>query len=225
MQTHFRAPRQRSPSVPFQATTEADPGTPEESGPSGSDFEETRKRTNAQRKKRGDEPVTDTEAEDDSLDRELEGSVTESDTSSLRRRKREKKKGKERMITTQSGRNDDDEGEDAEDRAENPGDDVIEFDALIDDDETPSDADWVCVSGPLPQAARDEAQKLGRYIVKQANSLGRKYKKSRREIMLAAGLGVRTSRPDDSLINIYRRWYATHYPNEKRCMYASLSDL
>jgi hypothetical protein len=71
------------------------------------------------------------------------------------------------------------------------------------------------VSGPLPQAAREEAQKLGRDIIKQANRLGRKYKKSRREIMLAVGLTVRTSRPD-SLINIYRRWYATHFPNEKR---------
>jgi hypothetical protein len=96
-----------------------------------------------------------------------------------------------------------------------PDDDDDAIDPLLDEDETQSDVDWACVSGPLPQAAREEAQKLGRDIIKQANRLGRKYKKSRREIMLAAGLTVRTSRPD-SLINIYRRWYATHFPNEKR---------
>ena len=76
----------------------------------------------------------------------------------------------------------------------------------------------------MPHAARDEAQKLARHVVDLANQLGRKYKKSRREIMLAGGLGIRPSRPD-TLINIYRKWYAAHHPNEKKCMYSTTLSL
>jgi hypothetical protein len=193
----------------------AEPGTPEESGNSGSDFEETRKRKKAQRKP-GQGPPTDTEAEDAALDRELEGAAAESDNPSLRR-KRQKKKGKQRMITTQTGPtppSHDADGQDAEDGA----DVWVDIEELLDDNEDPSDVDWKCVSGPLPQAARDEAEKLGRYVVKQANRIGRKHFKSRREIMLAAGLSVRQARPD-SLINTYRRWYAVHHPNEAKRTY------
>jgi hypothetical protein len=190
---------------------------------SGSDFEETQKAVEAKRKKNAGHgrPVSDTEADDASLDRELEDLVTESDASSVRRRKRGVKRGKAKQVvdTTEREQAAQDENRDAatddEDHNASHVDEPIAA-GTVSDDDNESVCDWKCVKGPLPDSGRQEARKLGRHIVHEANKLARKYKKSRRDIMLAAGLGVRASRPDLT-INTFRRWYSVHHPNKEGC--------
>ena len=167
------------------------------------------------------------------MDRAIEDLVTSSEDSDDGRRRLRKKKEKEPVSNQPTTHQVDNGGEDpervpaggeADAEAEvESGDDL---DAILDDDDGDEDdsCDWECVSGPLPQAARYDAQKFARHIVKLANNLGRKYKKSRREIMLAAGLSVRPSRPDTH-INIFRRWYAAHHPNDKKCKYSTTLSL
>ena len=109
-----------------------------------------------------------------------------------------------------------DQSDDADADNENPDASGVALDSVNDSDSDSSVCDWKCVRGPLPEAGRKEVRKLGKHIVHEANKLARKYKKSRRDIMLAAGLGVRASRPDMP-INTYRRWYSVHYPNTDNC--------
>jgi hypothetical protein len=194
--------------------------TPDESGTSGSDYEETQNAANAKRQELAGHghPVSDTEVDDASLDRELEGLATKSDASSVsRRRRRRIKRGKQPVRS-------DDREQAPRDGGDNAGADgenhnvggVDETVAVSDDDDDESVCDWKCVRGPLPDAGRQEARKFGKHIVREANKLARKYKKSRRDIMLAAGIGVRASRPDLA-INTYRRWYSMHHPNKDGC--------
>jgi hypothetical protein len=65
--------------------------------------------------------------------------------------------------------------------------------------------------GPLSKDARQEAQELGNLVVKESERIAAKYKKSRREIMLAAGLTTRESRAPNHF-NMFRKWYAHHHP-------------
>jgi hypothetical protein len=163
-------------------------------------------------------PVSDTEADDASLDRELEELVTESDASSVKRRRRRVKRGKGKQVV-----HSDDQEEAAQDDAGSDDEDCNASDVgepTVSDDDNESVCDWKCVKGPLPDSGRKEARKLGRHIVHEANKLARKYKKSRRDIMLAAGLGVRASRPDLA-INTFRRWYSVHHPNKEGCKCSS----
>ena len=62
--------------------------TPDDSGSSGSDFEKTQKATIAKRKELASHGhlVSDTEADDAPLDRDLEGTATDSNASSVRHR-------------------------------------------------------------------------------------------------------------------------------------------
>ena len=137
--------------------------TPDESGTSGSDFEETQKAVEAKRKElaRHGRPVSDMEADDASLDRELESLATDSDTSLVgRRRRRQIKRGKK------PARNDDQEqalqGEsvtavaDDEDHLASELGETIAVDTVSDDDDDDDDdfCDWKCVKGPLPDAGR-----------------------------------------------------------------------
>ena len=195
----------------------------DESGISGSNFEETQKAVEAKRKKNADHgrPVSDTEADDASLDRELEDLVTESDASSVRRRRRGVKRGKAKQVVhsadQEQAAQDENPGAaaDAEDHTASDIDEPIAA-STVSDDDNESVCDWKCVKGPLPKSGRQEACKLGRHIVHEANKLACKYKKSRRDTMLAAGLGVRASRPDLA-INTFRRWYSVHHPNKEGC--------
>jgi hypothetical protein len=74
------------------------------------------------------------------------------------------------------------------------------------------DDTWEITSGPLPNEARMEAQQLAEYVVEESNRIARKFKKSRREIVLAAGLDARPSR-SRSTYNDFKRWYAHHNPD------------
>jgi hypothetical protein len=60
-----------------------------------------------------------------------------------------------------------------------------------------------------------EAQKLASIVAEEAERIARKYKKSVREIMLAAGLGIRVARSKNPF-NMFKKWYAHHYPNSGR---------
>jgi hypothetical protein len=73
---------------------------------------------------------------------------------------------------------------------------------------------WEVISGPLPKAARIEAQKLGDLVVRESERIARKFKKSRREVVFAAGLGIRPARKSNPC-NMFRKWYAHQNPRKK----------
>jgi hypothetical protein len=77
-----------------------EPGSPDESALSGSNFEATQNSIKACHQKKADAGhlFTDTEGDDDAIDRQLQNSMTESDASSDRQLKHEKKQGKQRVI-------------------------------------------------------------------------------------------------------------------------------
>ena len=89
-----------------------------------------------------------------------------------------------------------------------PAQQPVDFDD-VDDEEDPCGA-WEIISGPLSSAARLEAQQLGSLVSEFAEKIARKYKKSRREVMLAAGLGVRAARARNPY-NMFKKWYAHHH--------------
>jgi hypothetical protein len=68
---------------------------------------------------------------------------------------------------------------------------------------------WPLAPGPLPKEARQEAMNLASFVVEGSERIARKFKKSRREIMLAAGLSTREARAPNPF-NLYRKWYAHH---------------
>ena len=65
--------------------------------------------------------------------------------------------------------------------------------------------------GPLSKEARNEAQQLGNLVIEESERIARTFKKSRREIMLAAGLSTRPARGANRF-NMFRRWYAHQNP-------------
>ena len=77
-------------------------------------------------------------------------------------------------------------------------------------DEEDPDGTWEIISGPLSSAARLEAQQFGLLVSEMAEKIARKYKKSRREVMLAAGLGVHAARARNPF-NMFKKWYAHHH--------------
>jgi hypothetical protein len=165
----------------------------DESGSSGSDFSEAEQAKRAVRQKRAalGHTISDTESEDQQLDRELSAEVVASD--------REVDSGKRRAKPKPTNR----EGK-GKNRAQTE-----------DDDEEQSDGQWPRVTGPLPKAAKEEAIRLAEYVMAEAEKIARKYKKSTREIMLAAGLGVRASRSKNPM-NMFRKWYSHQHPNNGR---------
>ena len=72
---------------------------------------------------------------------------------------------------------------------------------------------WAVVSGPLSKEARAEAEKLGAFVAKESERIARKFKKSKREIILAAGLGLRSARSPNTF-NMFKKWYAHHNPRQ-----------
>jgi hypothetical protein len=80
--------------------------------------------------------------------------------------------------------------------------------------ESESEETWEAVSGPLSKEARCEAKKLGDYVANESERIGHKFKKSRREVILAAGLGIRSARAANPF-NMYKKWFAQHNPRQK----------
>ena len=164
----------------------------EDSDGSGSDYGEQREADLANRRKKAgnNQAISDTESEDAQLDRELSAEAVP-ETSD---------KGPPRTAGTKTG-----SGKEA--RQNNPVDDAeLEDDYDVDE----SDDNWEVISGPLSKEARTEAQQLGVLVAELAEKIARKYKKSRREVVLAAGLGVRAARTRNPH-NMFRRWYAHHH--------------
>jgi hypothetical protein len=93
-----------------------------------------------------------------------------------------------------------------------------------DEDEDEDDNKWEVISGPLPRDARAEAQQLGALVAETAEKIARKYKKSRREVVLAAGLSVRAARARNPH-NMFKKWYAhNHSRGESEYPYFMISD-
>jgi hypothetical protein len=61
--------------------------------------------------------------------------------------------------------------------------------------------------GPMPKVAWDKARELGQRILTAADQLAREFGKSRRDILIAAGLGITTSHKKRNHANTYRSWY------------------
>ena len=61
--------------------------------------------------------------------------------------------------------------------------------------------------GPMSKAAWQKARELGERILFAANQLAREFGKSRRDILVAAGLGITTSHKKRNDANTYRSWY------------------
>lgn len=96
-------------------------------------------------------------------------------------------------------------------------------DALDEESPLPTDdeeaallrGDWVKVSGPFPTAAKMAAVQLGRTTRFEAAKIARRFKKTPREVLIHAGLGVRSSRLSSNASNKFRSWYAAHNPKPK----------
>jgi hypothetical protein len=158
----------------------------EESDNSGSDYGEQREALLNQRRKKAErgKVVSDTESEDEALDRELSVEAFP-----------------ETPGASKTG------SKAAEGKGASP---AQEFVAANDVDDEDPDGTWEIVSGPFSNAARLEAQQFGLLVSEMAEKIARKYKKSRREVMLAAGLGVRAARARNPF-NMFKKWYAHHH--------------
>lgn len=61
--------------------------------------------------------------------------------------------------------------------------------------------------GPVPKVAWGKARELGQRTVFAADQLAKQFGKSRRDILIAAGLGITTSHKKRNPANTYRSWY------------------
>ncbi|KAF9231867.1 hypothetical protein BU15DRAFT_81889 [Melanogaster broomeanus] len=64
--------------------------------------------------------------------------------------------------------------------------------------------------GVWPSSANADVQAFQDRIVKEADELGKRYGKSRRDVLVKAGFGLKSSRESNSW-NMYSSWYAHHY--------------
>jgi hypothetical protein len=163
----------------------------EESGTSGSDYSEARQVKAAERRRKTERgrKASDTESEDARVDRELSGdAVTEDDNSAVRSPTNK---------STHAPQDTDDGDEEANDAPEDR---------------------WTKSPGPLSKAAKAEAQAFAARVTAEAEQIARKHKKSTRDIMLAAGLGIRASRSKNPF-NMFKKWYAHHHPNDGRKLF------
>jgi hypothetical protein len=178
------------------------PGDPQdESGTSGSDYSKHR---DAQLLKRSQnaargQTVTNTEEEDAEMDEEHRREAdAELPNESPRKDKTQHGRGKQPAHSRAAYTDENvDETHGAEEGGGSDGD---------------VKGDWQKVPGPLPQAAYTEAQELAALIKSEAEKIARKYKKSTRQVMHAAGLGIRAARARNTY-NMFKKWYAHHHPN------------
>ena len=173
----------------------------EESDGSASDYGEQHEAVLAKRRKKAanSQAVSDTESEDAQLDRELSAEAVPetSDKPSPRTKTTGGKSAKQSKPV-----------------------DGAELDGEHDEDE--SNDKWEVISGPLSKEAHAEAQQLGALVAEMAEKIARKYKKSRREVVLAAGLSVRAARTRNPH-NMFRKWYAHHH-SRGESEYGTVSD-
>jgi hypothetical protein len=172
-------------------TYQTEDGNPEdESGTSGSDYGGQREALMTKRRKAAErgQSVSDTDEEDAELDHqaseEAVNETSDNDHSQLKRGK----------------------------QAASP-EDLVQCSDDDDDNTIEASDTWPKVSGPLPKEGRLEAQRLAAAVTEEAEKIARKYKKSVRDIMLAAGLGIRAARTRNPH-NMFKRWYAHHHPNK-----------
>jgi hypothetical protein len=84
----------------------------------------------------------------------------------------------------------------------------------LNDDITEQLKGWPLKPGPLPAEAAEGIEALQTMVIERAEALGREFGKSRREILIAAGLGLKGGRKENPA-NVYRKWYyATHQKPE-----------
>ncbi|KAF9231392.1 hypothetical protein BU15DRAFT_82459 [Melanogaster broomeanus] len=77
---------------------------------------------------------------------------------------------------------------------------------------------WPLKPGPLPVAAAEGIEALQAMVIERAESLGREFGKSRWEIFIAAGLGLKAGHKENPA-NVYRKWYyAAHEKPENMSM-------
>jgi hypothetical protein len=152
----------------------------------------------AQRKKQasGGHSIEGTDSEEREIDRELEGEVvSESDSPSSRRHHHRRT-----VATTRSRPRHGNKGAEDNDPSDDEGD----------AEDSPVE-DWEKVTGPLPKDGKIAAMRLGKSVRWGAAQIASKYDKSIRQIMIQAGLAVRSSR-GANIFNMYKEWYAHEHP-------------
>ena len=66
--------------------------------------------------------------------------------------------------------------------------------------------------GPFSAAAKAEIAEFSSAVLVAADSLAEKYGKTRREVMIQAGLGSAVPSRAPNAANVHRKWYSVHYP-------------
>jgi hypothetical protein len=61
--------------------------------------------------------------------------------------------------------------------------------------------------GPMPKVAWEKARDLGQELLTAADQLAKEFGRSRRDVLIAAGLGNATSHKKRNDANTYRSWY------------------
>jgi hypothetical protein len=179
----------------------------ETDGTSGSDFSRGKQAEVAARRepvnlRRG---IVDTDSEDREIDEELEGdAVSESEDTSYRPVRHRKKK--KRVLTAQ------DKGKGRGRASDNSADEPVVRHPVDTDGAALLREDWPKVSGPFPAAAKEEALALGRLTRIEAAKIAKRYRKKTRDVMVLAGLGIKSARIQNNPANKFRAWYADNNP-------------
>ena len=175
------------------------------STPTGSDFSETVREKNANRRKRkADELDTDEEDRLDDIDLAAEAVA---DPTPPRPRLQ---KGKQRRDNHGTGVHERQASH--SNGKQRQADAVAESDEEADDDPGRHD-DWKKIPGPLPKIAKERAVQVGRNTRAALAELAQEYGKTIHYMMIQAGLGVRPSRPPNPF-NMFKSWFANEYRNE-----------
>ena len=66
--------------------------------------------------------------------------------------------------------------------------------------------------GPFSAVAKAEIAEFSSAVLVAAESLAEKYGKTRREVMIQAGLGSAIPSRAPNAANVHRKWYSVHYP-------------
>lgn len=81
-------------------------------------------------------------------------------------------------------------------------------------DEMEPEGTWEApTGGSLSNEAQKEARELGDFVRKESDRIALKFKKSRREVILAAGLALRAGRRPNCF-NMFRKWYSHLNPRD-----------
>jgi hypothetical protein len=89
----------------------------------------------------------------------------------------------------------------------------------VDDDDNQQMGDWKRKPGPLSREGLAAVKRFADEVLSDAEKLGRRLGKGRRDILIAAGLGTKASRKQNRW-NIYRTWYFAHHKKPEDSQYA-----